>query len=59
MSSQDRWADSILIKPCLPEVLFAEMKRLLDRSRALVIRANAAIENRYQFSQRTRKLKEL
>src|SRR5262245_1770483 len=37
-------ADAVLIKPCLPETLFAEAQRLLARSRELRMRGAAALD---------------
>ena len=37
-------ADSVLVKPCLPEALFQEIARLLDESRGLRERAQAVQE---------------
>jgi hypothetical protein len=37
-------ADAVLIKPCLPQVLFAEIQRLLTRSASLRERADAVRE---------------
>jgi CheY-like chemotaxis protein len=48
-------ADAVLIKPCLPEALFAEMRKLLQQSASLRARAGAIRERmRDQLAQSDR-----
>jgi CheY-like chemotaxis protein len=49
-------ADMVLIKPCLPETLFAEMQRLLQRSRELRARGTVARDAAAKHTRRSSEL---